>query len=173
MPLRNSIENFRSLGMHATPFHWGLAFISTPALLAGFGTDDLNARAYSTERPSRTINDATIAYRGHKVYQHGICTYNEYSIDLHEAEDSKVQDISETWMDGEWQPITGVQMPKPINQAQFLFSQLNSMDELRRYYTVIGAWLKSFSPSQNYDSTTDNTITFSWSLRNDYYLYNI
>ena len=76
MTLRPSIENTRALGMHASYFNWGVDFITLPATSYSVSSAELNSRAMSMRPPTRTQDKATIELRGHKVYQHGIITYN-------------------------------------------------------------------------------------------------
>ena len=169
--LRPTIEDLRQLGMHASYYNWGLQFISLPSALSGFSSDDLNTRAVSFTPPTRTQDEAEINLRGHKCYQHGIMTYNgPLNLILHETIDSKVGDFLEAWMDLQWTPIAGAQVPKSLNQASFLLTLLDSEDKARKYYTILGAWPTTFDHGGDYEATNSDTVKFSTSFRYDYYL---
>ena len=172
MSLRPSIEEIRNLGMHASYYNWGLQFVSLPAALTGFTSADLNTRAVSFSAPTRTIDDAEINVRGHKVYQHAIVTYNTIELELHETIDSKVGNFLESWMDIQWTPISGIQVPKALNQSVILLTLLNSEDQKRYQYTLIGAWPTNFDHGGPYSANNSDTVKFTATLRYDYYLHN-
>ena len=169
--LRPSIEDLRSLGHHASYFNWGIQFVSLPGALSGFTTSDLNTRAVSFAPPTRTQEVAEISLRGHKAYQHGIINYDHgLELILHETTDSKVGKFLETWMDLQWTPIAGVQVPKSLNQAAFLLTLLDSEDNARSFYTIIGAWPTHFEHGGVYGADSSDTVKFSCNFQYDYYL---
>lgn len=171
MSLRPSIEETRNLGMHASYFNWGLQFVSLPAGLAGFTSADLNTRAVSMQAPTRTQQVSDINLRGHKVHQHGIMDYNgPLTLTLHETVDSKVGKFFEAWMDLQWTPISGVQIPKSLNQAVFLLTLLDSQDAARMYYTIFGSWPSAFEHGSDYGADSSETVKHNVSLQYDYYL---
>ena len=171
MSLRPSIEEIRSLGHHASYFNWGIQFVSIPAALTGFSSSDLNTRAVSFAPPTRTQDVSEISLRGHKVYQHGIMNYNQgLNLILHETVDSKVGTFLENWMNLQWTPIAGVQIPKSLNQAIFLLTLLDSEDKARKYYTIVGAWPTTFDHGGEYGAENSDTVKFSTTLQYDYYL---
>lgn len=170
MSLRPDIENLRSLGHHASRYNWGIQFISLPSAVSGFTSSDLNTRCLSVNAPTRTQESATIALRGHKVYQHAIMNYNgDLTLTMHETVDRKTLNFFERWMDLQWTPIGGVQIPKSTNQAVFLLTLLDSQDKARKYYTIIGAWPKSIS-AVTYDSQNSDVVTYDVGFQYDYYL---
>ena len=169
--LRPSIEDIRSLGHHATYYNWGLQFISLPSALTGFTSADLNTRAISFTAPTRTQEVAEIGLRGHKVFQHGIMNYNDnLSLVLHETVDRKVGNFFESWMDLQWTPIAGVQVPKSLNQAAFLLTLLDSEDKARKYYTIIGAFPIGLDHGGDYSEATSDVVKMQVQLKYDYYL---
>jgi hypothetical protein len=169
--LRPTIEDLSQLGMHASYYNWGLQFISLPSALSNFTTDDLNTRAVSFSAPTRTQEATPIALRGHTVYQHGIMSYdNPLTLVLHETIDSKVGNFLEAWMDLQWTPIAGSQVPKSMNQASFLLTLLDSEDKARKYYTIVGAWITHFDHGGDYEATNSDTVKYTIQLQYDYYL---
>lgn len=170
--MRPSIEQTRALGMHASYYNWNVDFITIPSVAAvGISSADLNARAMSMRPPTRTQDKATIELRGHKVYQHGIITYNPVQIIFHEAVDSKIGTFLERWMDSQWVPVAGTQTPKNLNQATIKLSLLDSEDRPRCSYTLIGAWPTGFTHGNDYSSNTSDTVKFTVELSYDYYIY--
>ena len=171
MSLRPTIEELRALGHHASKYNWGLQFIQLPSALNGFTSADLNTRAVSFTAPERTQEAADINLRGHKVYQHGIMTYNgSITLDIHETVDRKTGTFFEKWMDLQWEPITGVQIPKSTNQAIFLLTLLDSEDKAQKYYTIFGAWPKSFSHGGAYGATDSSVVIYTVEFQYDYYI---
>jgi hypothetical protein len=108
-----------------------------------------------------SIEEIPINLRGHKVFQHGIVNYgNTLDLTLYETQDSKVQDFLKAYMNMQWTPITGSQVPKSLNQCCFLLSLLNSENEQTYQYTIIGAWLKGYEASSSLGSESQ---VLSWS----------
>lgn len=171
MSLRPNIEELRGLGMHASYYNWGLQFISLPSALAGFTSSDLNTRAISFAPPTRTQDVADISLRGHKAFQHGIMNYDQnLSLVLHETTDSKVTTFFENWMNIQWTPIAGVQVPKSLNQAAFLLTLLDSEDKARKYYTILGAWPTNLDHGSDYNADSSDTVKLTVKFQYDYYL---
>ena len=170
MSLRPSIEDLRKLGHHATNYNWGIQFISIPSMITGFSSSDLNARCTSAGIPKRSINAMEVNLRGHKAFQHGIVSYgNTWSTTLYETVDSKVGNFCDAYMDMQWLPIAGTQVPKSLNQCAFILSLLDSYDKRRRFYTIIGAWMQDYNPgSLASDSGSVQTYEITWQF--DYYL---
>ena len=169
--LRPSVEDLRELGHHATYYNWGIQFVTIPSALTGFTSSDLNARAVSMQAPTKTIIDTTMQLRGHTAHQHTTISYNSpLQLQLHETVDSKVGTFIEDWMDIQWTPIAGTQVPKSLNQATFLLTLLDSEDNARQYYTIIGAWPTTFDHGGTYDSSSTSTVIYSCSFVYDYYL---
>ena len=169
--LRPTIDDVRNLKMHASYYRWSVQFIKTPASISGFSSSELNTRAVSITPPTRTIEDAEIQIRGHKDYQHGIITYNPIELIMHETNDSAVITMLETWMDSQWNPEDGTQVPKNENQADILLTLLDSQDRPRATYTLMGAWPISFDHGGHYDASTSDTVKPSVNLRYTYYKY--
>ena len=170
MSLRPSINDLSSLGHHASKYHWGIQFVSLPAAVSGFTSADLNTRCISATAPSRTQQKADIALRGHKVYQHAIMDYSgSITLNMHETEDRKTLTFFENWMNLQWMPDTGVQIPKSTNQAVFLLTLLNSMDSPVKYYTIFGAFPTGLD-GVTYDSTDNSVVTYSVTFSYDWYL---
>lgn len=171
MSLRPSIEDTRALGMHASYYNWGLQFVNLPAAISGFTSSDLNTRAVSFAPPTRSQDEAEIALRGHKVYQHGIMNYNgPLDLVLHETVDRKVGTFLENWMNLQWTPISGIQVPKALNQAVLLLTLLDSEDKAQKYYTIFGCWPTTFNHGGDYGADNSDTVKYSVSLRYDYYV---
>ena len=171
MSLRPSIAEFRDLGHHASYYNWGLQFVSIPSAITGFSSADLNTRAVSFQAPNRKQQVADISLRGHKIHQHGIMDYDgNLALLLHETVDSKVGKFIEAWMDLQWVPISGIQVPKNANQATFLLTLLDSEDKARMYYTIIGAWPNSASVESNYSADSSETVRWNVEWSYDYYL---
>ena len=171
MSLRPDIEQVRELGMHASYYNWGLQFVNLPAAVSGFTSSDLNTRAVSFTAPERTQNKATIALRGHKVFQHAIMDYSDsLTLTIHETVDRKVGNFFENWMNIQWTPITGVQIPKSLNQAVLLLTLLDSEDKARKYYTMFGVWPTNFQHGGEYGADNSSTVIYTVSLAYDYYL---
>ena len=171
MSLRPSIEDVRKLGMHASYFNGGLQFINLPAALSNFTSSDLNTRAVSFTPPQRSQQKSTIELRGHKVYQHGIMDYSDsLTLVIHETVDRKVGTFFENWLNLQWTPISGTQVPKSLNQAAFLLTLLDSEDKAKKYYTIIGAWPTELSHGGDYDASNNDTVKYSVTFAYDYYL---
>lgn len=171
MSLRPSIEEIRNLGMHASYYNWGLQFVSVPGGISGFTSSDLNTRAISFAPPTRQQDNSEIRLRGHRVHQHGIMNYEgDLSLTLHETVDSKVGTFLEAWMDLQWAPISGVQVPKSLNQAVFLLTLLDSQDVARKYYTIYGAWPYSINPGGDYGADNSDTVKWTVNFHYDYYI---
>ena len=170
MSLKPSIDTLRALGHHATTYDWGIQFISLPAAITGFTTADLNTRCSTTQLPARNIQEIPISLRGHKVIQHGIVDYgNTLDMTLYETVDSKVSNFLEAYMNIEWSPLTGVQTPKTLNQSAFLLTLLDSEQKARKYYTIVGAWLKGWDPIE-LQSESSNIIAYNCHWSFDYYI---
>lgn len=167
--LRPTIDQFRNLGHHQTQYDWGISFISLPSLLTGFDSADLNTRCTSAQLPSRKINAIELNLRGHKIYQHGIVDYgNTITLNLYETVDQKVSNFLNAYMDMQWSPIVGAQVPKVLNQSAFLLTLLDSENNAKKYYTIIGAWLQGWN---EIDLGSDSAViqyTTTWQF--DYYL---
>lgn len=171
MSLKPTIENIRSLGHHQTTYDWGIQFLSLPSLITGFSSAELNTRCTTASIPSRSIEPITIQLRGHKVFQHGIVDYkNQLSMTLFETMDSKVQNFLNAYMDMQWMPITGVQTPKTLNQCSFLLTLLDSEHNPTHYYTVMGAWLESYEPSGQLQSSGSEILSWNCNWRFDYFI---
>jgi hypothetical protein len=171
MSLRPSIEEIRGLGHHASYYNWGLQFVSLPSGISGFSTSDLNTRAVSFSAPTRTQQVGEVNLRGHKVYQHGIMDYNQgLQLILHETVDSKVGTFLENWMNLQWTPVSGVQIPKSLNQATFLLTLLDSEDNARKYYTIVGAWPTTFDHGGDYGADNSDVVKYTVTLQYDYYI---
>lgn len=179
--LRPNIEQTRSLGMHASYFNWGTSWLELPAGLSGIATSaDLNGRATSMRPPTRTQEKSTINMRGIKVFQHGIMTYNPIQIVFHETVDTKMGTFLERWMDLQWFPNSGLQVPKSLNgtptasmtnQATLMLTLMDSLDQPRCKYTLIGVWVTGFTHSADYSSNSSDTVKFTVDLSYDYYIY--
>ena len=170
MSLRPDIHNLTDLGHHASKYHWGIQFVSLPSAVSGFSSADLNTRCLSFTAPTRSQQAADINLRGHKVYQHAIMDYSgTLDLQIHETEDRKTLNFFERWMDLQWTPATGVQIPKSTNQAVFLLTLLNSMDSPIKYYTIFGAWPKNIG-SITYDSTSSDVVIYSVQFQYDWYM---
>lgn len=172
MSLKPSLPELRSLGHHQTTYDWGIQFISLPSLVSGFTSSDLNTRCQSSKLPAMQFDNIPIDLRGHRAFQHGIGRYddNTLNIVLYETVDSKVQDFLSAWSAIQWTPETGSQVPKMLNQAAFLLTLLNSEHQPVRYYTIIGAWLESWSPSGQLQSSSSDILSFTCNFRFDYFL---
>lgn len=171
MSLKPTIENLRSLGHHQTTYDWGIQFIGLPSGISGFSSSDLNTRCTSATIPSRSIEPITIQLRGHKIFQHGIVDYkNTLQLTMYETMDSKVQEFLKQYMDMQWMPVTGVQMPKSLNQCSFLLTLLDSEQKPTKYYTIMGAWLEGWDPSGTLQSTGSEVLSFTTNWRFDYYI---
>ena len=169
MNLRPDIDQFRSLGHHQTLYDWGIQFISLPSLLTGFDSADLNTRCTSTQLPARSIKDIELNLRGHTIFQHGIVSYgNTLTLNLYETVDQKVGDFLNAYMDMQWSPVIGAQVPKMLNQSSFLLTLLDSENNAKKY-TIIGAWLKSWNPI-DLGSNQSDVITFNTTWQFDYYI---
>lgn len=170
MSLRPTITELRDLGHHASKYNWGIQFISLPAAVAGFSSADLNTRCVSITAPTRTQEATDISLRGHKIYQHGIMNYDgTITLTMHETVDRKTLSFFERWMDLQWTPIGGAQIPKSTNQAAFLLTLLDSQDNATKYYTIIGAWPKSVS-GVTYAANDSSVVTYDVQFQYDYYL---
>lgn len=173
MSLKPSINELRSLGHHQTTYDWGIQFISLPSLISGFSSSDLNTRCTTSTLPQMSLEEIPITLRGHKAFQHGIASYgNKLSLTLYETMDSKVQDFLNAYMNMQWMPVTGVQVPKSLNQCAFLLTLLNSEHKATRYYTIIGAWLQSYQPSGNLQSSGSEILSYQCDFTFDYFLTN-
>lgn len=173
MSLKPSINELRSLGHHQTTYDWGIQFISLPSLISGFSSSDLNTRCTTSTLPQMSLEEIPITLRGHKAFQHGIASYgNKLSLTLYETMDSKVQDFLNAYMNMQWMPVTGVQVPKSLNQCAFLLTLLNSEHKATRYYTIIGAWLQSYQPSGNLQSSSSEVLSYQCDFTFDYFLTN-
>lgn len=173
MSLKPSINQLRQLGHHQTTYDWGIQFISLPSLISGFSSSDLNTRCSSSSMPQMTIEEIPIQLRGHKAFQHGIASYgNKLSLTLYETVDSKVQDFLNAYMNMQWMPVTGVQVPKTLNQSAFLLTLLNSEHKATRYYTIIGAWLQSYQASGNLQSQGSEILSYQTEWTFDYFITN-
>lgn len=162
MSLRPSIEQVRGLQHHQSMYDWGIQFFGLPNILSGFDSDDLNTRCQTVDLPSRSIEEISIDLRGHKVFQHGKINYgNTLAMTLYETQDSKVQDFLNAYMNMQWTPITGSQVPKSLNQCNFVLSLLNSENSPTYQYTIVGAWLKDYKASGSLGS---NSEVLSWNL---------
>ena len=171
MSLRPDIETTRKLGHHASYYNWGIQFVNLPGALSGFTSADLNTRAVSFQAPTRTQDVAEISMRGHKVFQHGIMNYDQgLNLILHETVDRKVGTFLENWMNLQWTPISGVQVPKSLNQAVFLLTLLDSEDKARKYYTIFGAWPTHFDHGGDYSADSSDTVKYTVTFQYDYYL---
>lgn len=167
--LRPDINQFRDLGHHQTQYDWGIQFISLPALLTGFDSADLNTRCTSAQLPARTINAIELNMRGHKIYQHGTVNYgNTITLNLYETVDQKVGNFLNAYMDMQWSPIVGSQVPKMLNQSAFLLTLLDSENKAKKYYTIIGAWLQGWSQIEL--GTASDVLTYSTTWQFDYYI---
>ena len=170
MSLRPSITELRDLGHHASKYNWGIQFISLPSAVTGFTSADLNTRCVSVTAPTRNQEAADISLRGHKIYQHAIMNYNgEITLSMHETVDRKTLNFFERWMDLQWTPIGGAQIPKSTNQAAFLLTLLDSEDKARKYYTILGAWPKNVS-GITYSANDSSIVTYDVTFQYDYYL---
>lgn len=170
MTLKPTIENVRDLGHHQTLYDWGIQFFRLPSGLNNFSTADLNTRCTSATLPSRSMQEMEINLRGHKVYQHGIVSYkNTLELTLYETVDSKVQDFLAAYMNMQWTPITGTQVPKSLNQCNFLLTLLDSQHNPTYNYTIIGAWLKDYTPSGNLGSDSQ-VLSYTTQWQFDYYI---
>ena len=170
MTIRPDITQFRSLGHHATTYDWGIQFIDIPALLTGFTSADLNTRCTSAQLPARKINTIELNLRGHKIFQHGIVDYgNTLDLTLYETVDSKVANFLEAYMDMQWSPLVGSQVPKVINQCSFLLTLLDSENNARKYYTIIGAFLTGWNQIELQSSGSD-VISYATNWSFDYYI---
>ena len=171
MSLRPDIEQVRQLGMHASYYNWGLQFVSLPGALSGFTSSDLNTRAVSFTPPTRTQDVAEIALRGHKVFQHAIMNYDQnVSLTIHETVDRKVGTFFENWLNLQWTPISGTQIPKSANQAVLLLTLLDSEDKARKYYTMFGVWPINMQHGADYSADSSETVKYNIDFRYDYYL---
>ena len=171
MSLRPDIEQLRELGMHASYYNWGLQFVSLPSVLSGFTSSDLNTRAISFSAPERTQDKAEINLRGHRVFQHAIMRYSDsLTLTIHETVDRKVGTFFENWMNLQWTPITGVQIPKSANQAVLLLTLLDSEDKARKYYTIFGAWPTQLQHGSDYGADSSEVVKMQVTLAYDYYL---
>lgn len=173
MSLKPTISELRALGHHQTTYDWGIQFLSLPSLITNFSNSDLNTRCQSATLPSMTIEEISIDLRGHKAFQQGIGNYgNTLEITLYETIDSKVQEFLNAYMNMQWMTVTGVQTPKTLNQSSFLLTLLNSEHNATRYYTIIGAWLKGYSPSGNLQSSASDILTWNTTWQFDYFITN-
>ena len=167
--LRPTIDQFRGLGHHQTTYDWGISFISLPSILTGFDSADLNTRCTSAQLPARKINAIELNLRGHKIYQHGTVDYgNSITLNLYETSDQKVGNFLNAYMDLQWSPIVGAQIPKSLNQSAFLLTLLDSENKAKKYYTIIGAWLQGWN---EIDLGSDSSvIQYATQWQFDYYL---
>ncbi len=171
MTLRPSIEELRQLGHHQTTYNWGIQFVSIPSTITNFSTSDLNTRATSTSLPYRSMDSIPISLRGHKIFQHGMVSYqNTLPIELYETTDSKVQDFLEAYMDMQWTPVAGTQVPKSLNQCSFLLTLLDSEDNPVHYYTIIGAWLQQYQAGGSLQSNSSDVLVFNTTWQFDYFI---
>lgn len=171
MSLRPSIENVRELGSHATTYDWGIQFFNLPSILTGFTSADLNTRCTTATIPSRKIEAIPINLRGHKVFQHGIVDYgNTLQLTLYETQDSKVQDFLAAYMNMQWTPITGSQVPKSLNQCCFILSLLDTENNPTWNYTIIGAWLQGYEASGGLQSSSSEVLSFQTTWQFDYFI---
>ena len=171
MSLRPTIQELSQLGHHQSLYDWGIQFYNLPQILGGnFTSADLNTRCQTATIPSRSMEPITINLRGHKVFQHGIVDYkNQLQMTLYETQDSKVQEFLGKYMDMQWTPITGSQVPKSLNQCCFVLTLLTSENEPTFSFNIIGAWLESYEPSGSLGS---ESAVLSWTAnwRFDYFI---
>lgn len=171
MSLKPSIEELRGLNHHATTYDWGIQFFNMPQALNGFTSADLNTRCQTASIPSRSIEEIPINLRGHKVFQHGIVNYgNKLNLTLYETTDSKVQDFLKAYMNIQWTPITGTQVPKSLNQCCFLLTLLDSEHNPTFYYTIMGAWLQSYEAGSGLQSSSSDILTWNTTWTFDYFI---
>ena len=170
MSLKPDISQLRALGHHQTLYDWGIQFFNLPSLLTGFTSADLNTRCTSSTIPTRSIQPIEINLRGHKVFQHGIVNYgNTLELTLYETMDSKVQDFLGAYMNMQWSPITGTQVPKSLNQCCFLLTLLDSYHNETFSFTIIGAWLEDYKPSGELGSDS-SVLSWRSTWRFDYFI---
>lgn len=170
MSLRSTISEVRELGHHQTLYDWGIQFYNLPSVVTGFDSSDLNTRCQTVTIPSRSITPMEINLRGHKVFQHGIIDYkNTLQMTLYETQDSKVQEFINKYMDMQWTPITGVQVPKSLNQCCFLLTLLTSEHEPTFSFNIIGAWIESYEPSGSLGSSSE-VLQWTINWRYDYFI---
>ena len=170
MALRVSLSELRELGHHQSLYDWGIQFYNLPSVISGFTSADLNTRCQTMTIPSRSIEPITINLRGHKIFQHGIVDYkNQLNMTLYETQDSKVQDFLGQYMDMQWTPITGSQVPKTLNQCGFVLTLLTSDNQPTFSFNIIGAWIESYEPSGTLGSASE---VLSWNVnwRFDYFI---
>lgn len=171
MSLKPSVEQLRALGHHQSTYDWGIQFFNMPSALSGFTSADLNTRCQTMTLPSRSMQPIEINLRGHKVFQHGIVDYkNTLSMTLYETVDSKVQDFLKAYMNIQWTPITGTQVPKSLNQCSFLLTLLDSEHNPVYNYTIIGAWLQNYEPSGQLQSSASDILTYTCTWQFDYFI---
>lgn len=171
MSLKPDINNLRSLGHHQTTYDWGIQFLNIPSALSEFTSADLNTRCTTMSIPKRSIEPIQLNFRGHKAFQHGIVNYgNTLSMTLYETVDSKVQDFLDAYMNMQWTPITGSQVPKTLNQCSFILTLLDSEQNPTKYYTIMGAWLQDYSPSGDLQSTSSDVLSFNLTWQFDYFV---
>lgn len=170
MSLRPSIAEVQALQHHQALYDWGIQFINLPSMITGFTSADLNTRCQSATLPRKSFENIPINLRGHKVFQHGTINYgNELTLTLYETQDSKVQDFLNAYMNMQWTPITGSQVPKSLNQCAFLLTLLNSENSPVYQYTILGAWLESYTPSGDLGSDSA-VLSYTTNWRFDYWL---
>ena len=170
MSLRPDIATVRDLGHHQSLYDWGIQFYNLPSIITGFTSADLNTRCQSSTIPTTSIQEIEINLRGHKVYQHGIVNYgNTLDLTLYETEDSKVQDFLRAYMNMQWTPITGSQVPKSLNQCCFILTLLNSENQPTFSYNIIGAWLKGYEASGSLGSNSE-VLSRNCHFQFDYWL---
>ena len=115
--------------------------------------------------------EIAIDFRGWRAFQHGIGRYgdNTLTLTLYETVDSKVSNFLEAYMDLQWTPVGGVQVPKSLNQSQFLLTLLDSENKARKHYTIIGAWLQGYQPVE-LQSEGSTVIVYSTTWQFDYFI---
>lgn len=171
MSLKPTLQDLQNLGHHQTTYDWGIQFISLPSMIAGFSSSDLNTRCTSATLPSRSMDEIPLKLRGHEAFQHGIVHYgNQLQLTMFETMDSKVQHFLSTYMDMQWMPITGVQVPKSLNQCAFLLTLLDSYHNPTHYYTILGAWLKDYKPSGDLQSESSAVLSWQTTWQFDYWI---
>lgn len=146
---RVTTEEVRNIGSVYTTYQWNFVVVTPPAALPNFPSSrQLNARAQSSDTPTKTNEKIIVTMRGHRVAQAGPDTFNSpLNVTFIETSDNTIFNMLRQWQEVVTATNTGAHGDKLDVEAVVELQLLSRNDIASQAFTLFGVFPESSTPA--------------------------
>lgn len=172
-----TLRDVRNAGDFATTFRWNLDITEPPRFWSSIYDvqsykNQLNALCESSGTPTKSVDNMTIAVRGHKHYQPGRVTpAGSLSLTFYETVRNQINSLFTNWQQVIYSHNVGVGLPyDDIIAESITLSRLNARDEPICNYVLLWCFIEGYNSPDLTGSDSGPqkpSVTISY---NDFYI---